>query len=72
MLPASARLPRTWWENESSGYGHSQALAWSVAGWEMAEVDMDSETLLLRRHRLLTFNTANSSCYEDRIEPVGG
>ena len=53
-------------------YGHSQALAWSVAGWEMAELDMDSETLLLRRHRLLTFNTANSSCYEDRIEPVGG
>ena len=31
--------------------GHSQALAWSVAGWETADVDMDSETLLLRRRK---------------------
>ena len=51
-LPPSARLHRPWWANQSSGNGHSQALAWSVAGWETADVDMDSETLLLRRrHR---------------------
>ena len=31
------------------GKGHSHALAWSVAGWETAEVDMESETLLFRR-----------------------
>ena len=50
-LPPSARLHRPWWANQSSGAGHSQALAWSVAGWETADVDMDAETLLFRRKR---------------------
>ena len=50
-LPASARLHRPWWANQRSGNGHSQALAWSVAGWETADVDMDTETLLFRRKR---------------------
>ena len=48
-LPASARLHRPWWANQSKGNGHSHALAWSAAGWETADVDMDAETLLLRR-----------------------
>ena len=48
-LPGSARLHRPWWSNQTGGNGHSQALAWSAAGWETAEVDMDAETLLLRR-----------------------
>ncbi len=48
-LPPSARLHRPWWSNQSRGNGHSQALAWGAAGWETAEVDMDAETLLLRR-----------------------
>ncbi len=48
-LPDSARLYRPWWSNQAGGSGHSQALAWSMAGWETAEVDMDSETLLLRK-----------------------
>ncbi len=48
-LPPSARLHRPWWANQSGGNGHSQALAWTAAGWETTEVDMDSETLLLRR-----------------------
>ena len=48
-LPASARLHRPWWANQRRGGGHSQALAWSVAGWKTAEVDMDAETLLFRR-----------------------
>ena len=47
-LPASARLHRPWWANQSAGNRHSQALAWGVAGWETAEVDMNAETLLLR------------------------
>ena len=47
-LPAVARLHRPWWANQREGNGHSQALAWSIAGWETADVDMDSETLLLR------------------------
>lgn len=50
-LPASARLHRPWWANQRLGNGHSQALAWSVAGWETAEVDMDAEELLFRRMR---------------------
>lgn len=48
-LPRSARLHRPWWGNQRSPSGHSHALAWSVAGWETAEVDMDGETLLFRR-----------------------
>ena len=48
-LPPSARRHRQWWENQSSGKGHSHALAWIVAGWETADVDMAAETLLLRR-----------------------
>ena len=48
-LPASARLHRPWWSNQGSGNGHSQALAWGAAGWKTAEVNMDDETLLLRK-----------------------
>ena len=48
-LPQSARLHRPWWGNQRDGSGHSHALAWSVAGWETAHVDMESETLLFRR-----------------------
>ena len=48
-LPASARLHRPWWSNQSGANGHSQAVAWGAAGWETAEVDMEAETLLLRR-----------------------
>ncbi|MCE2494665.1 MAG: hypothetical protein J4F40_19055 [Alphaproteobacteria bacterium] len=44
-LPASARLHRPWWANQRVGNGHSQALAWSIAGWETADVDMEAETL---------------------------
>ncbi len=48
-LPASARLHRPWWANQSSGNGHTQTIAWSVAGWETANVDMEAETLMFRR-----------------------
>ncbi|MCY3801842.1 MAG: hypothetical protein OXG46_09695 [Chloroflexi bacterium] len=50
-LPASARLYRPWWANQTAGNGHSQALAWGMAGWETAQVDLEAETLLLRRRR---------------------
>ena len=66
-LPASARLHRPWWENQRGGNGHSQALAWSVAGWETAEVDMDAETLLLRPQKALA---ATSRFSLDEILPV--
>ena len=48
-LPESARLHRPWWSNQIDG--HSQALAWSAAGWETAEVDVLGETLLFRRRK---------------------
>ncbi len=48
-LPQSARLHRPWWGNQRGGNGHSHALAWNVAGWETAEVDMEAETLTFRR-----------------------
>ena len=48
-LPASARLHRPWWANQGSGNGHTQSLAWSVAGWETANVNIEAETLLFRR-----------------------
>ncbi len=50
-LPPSARLHRSWWGNQRVGNGHSQALAWTVAGWETSDVDMDAETLVLRRRK---------------------
>ena len=51
QLPMSARMHRPWWANQSRGNGHSHALAWTTAGWETAQVDMEAETLLFRRKR---------------------
>lgn len=51
-LPASARLHRPWWSNQKGGNGHSQSLAWTVAGWETAEVNLETETLLLKKKDL--------------------
>ncbi len=48
-LPASARLHRPWWGNQKNNNGHSQALAWSTAGWNTANVDLENETLFFRR-----------------------
>ena len=50
-LPPSARLHRPWWANQSANGGHSQAIAWGAAGWETAEVNLEAETLVLRRQR---------------------
>ena len=41
QLPLSARMHRPWWANQSRGNGHSHALAWTMAGWETAAVDME-------------------------------
>ena len=51
-LPASARLHRPWWSNQKSGNGHSQALAWTVAGWETAEVDMESPDAVAQKEAI--------------------
>ena len=47
-LPASARRYNAWWANETI-VQHSQCLAWTAAGWETADVDMNAETLSFRR-----------------------
>lgn len=43
-LPDSARIYRPWWANQSKS-GHSQSMAWAVAGWKTANVDLEEETL---------------------------
>ena len=65
-LPASARLHRPWWSNQSGSGGHSQALAWGIAGWETAEVDLEGETLLFRRLPAV----ADSTPTLDEVWPV--
>ena len=50
-LPPSARIHRPWWANQRSDNGHSHALAWTAAGWETADVDMNAETLSFRRRK---------------------
>ncbi len=47
-LPPSARLHRPWWSNQRNGNGHSQALAWNAAGWDTANVNLQSESLSLK------------------------
>ena len=39
-LPNSARIYRPWWANDIRN-GHSQSMAWTVAGWKTAAVDLD-------------------------------
>lgn len=49
-LPKSARIHRPWWANHQGiGGGHSHALAWEMAGWRTAEVDLAAESLTFRR-----------------------
>lgn len=47
-LPNSARVYRPWWANDTKS-GHSQSMAWMLAGWRTGDVDLDAETLTFRR-----------------------
>lgn len=47
-LPDSARVHRPWWSNHIDG-GHSQALAWQIAGWRVSAVDLEEESLVFQR-----------------------
>src|SRR5690606_29267984 len=49
-LPRSARMYRPWWANTKDG-GHSQALAWVLAGWTTSQVDLDAEEVTFIRER---------------------
>ncbi len=59
QLSLSARMHRPWWANQSRGNGHSHALAWTMAGWETAQVDMEAETLLFQRKHPERFGNRN-------------
>ncbi len=48
-LPAEARLHRDWWSTPLGGSDSSEAPRWGAAGWEVAWVDLDSETLVFHR-----------------------
>jgi hypothetical protein len=48
-LPDSARIHRPWWANQGERGGHSHALAWEMAGWKTARVDMVTEKLVFVR-----------------------
>ena len=63
-LPKSARLYQAWWANERSDRRHSQSIAWTAAGWETADVDMDAETLSFRRRK------PSETALLDKIWPV--
>jgi len=46
-LPPSAREARAWWSNRS--HGALQASAWMEAGYQVDEVDFDSERVTFRK-----------------------
>lgn len=48
-LPDSAFIHRPWWANQGKKGGHSHALAWEVAGWKTANVDMEGCKLVFVR-----------------------
>ncbi len=48
-LPDSARVHRPWWANQGEKGGHSHAMAWFMAGWKTAQVDLVNETLVFKR-----------------------
>lgn len=50
-LPASARRYTAWWANEKGDSRHSQSIAWTAAGWETADVNIDAETLSFKRRK---------------------
>ena len=60
-LPASARKHNAWWSNEKNVGRQSQAVAWSAAGWETAEVDLETETLVFRPKKRSSVYSATDS-----------
>lgn len=48
-LPRSARLLRSWWSNRRDSHGYAHSLAWQLAGWRTAAVDLEHESLVFER-----------------------
>ena len=55
-LPAAARRRKSWWGNENDGNGHVQSLAWTSAGWDAANVNLEIGSLTFRRRRTQPIN----------------
>ncbi len=62
-LPPAARHHQSWWGNESNDNGHVQSLAWTSAGWDAANINLEIETLTFHRRRTQPINL-------DEIWPV--
>ena len=52
-LPESARLHRPWWSNQRSRRGYAHSLAWQLAGWRTAAVDLEHESLVFEREETI-------------------
>ena len=48
-LPDSAHIHRPWWANTGKKGGHSQSLAWNMAGWKTKDVDQAGQTVVFVR-----------------------
>lgn len=52
-LPQSARLHRSWWSNRCNSHGYAHSLAWQLAGWRTAAVDLERESLVFEREETI-------------------
>lgn len=52
-LPESARLHRPWWSNQRNRRGYVHSLAWQLAGWRTAAVDLEHESLVFEREETI-------------------
>ena len=52
-LPESARLHRSWWSNQRNSRGHAHSLAWQLAGWRTAAIDLEHESLVFEREETI-------------------
>lgn len=52
-LPESARLHRPWWSNQRNRRGYAHSLAWQLAGWRTAAVDLEHESLVFEREETI-------------------
>ncbi len=50
-LPPSATTYREWWANQTNFEGRPQARAWTLAGFEVAEVDQTVRWVTFQRRK---------------------
>ena len=67
-LPESARLHRPWWPNQRNRRGYAHSLAWQLAGWRTAAVDLEHESLVFEREE----TTGETAQPHGSPAPAGG